>query len=109
VTDGRISVLCVHLDIDAPWSTAALRVGPTLLIEKSDFPVPQGIRDIDYDAARQEFLVIVGRSISGGDALFQLCTWDGTASAVNVLDVTFKPPASSISAMKPEGVTAVPR
>jgi hypothetical protein len=70
--------------------------------------VRQGIRDIDYDAARHEFLVIVGRSISVDDARFQLCTWDGTASAVNVLDVTFEPPASSISAMKPEGVTAVP-
>jgi hypothetical protein len=108
VTAGRIPVLCVHVDIDAPWSTAALQVGPTLVIEKSDFGAPQGIRDIDYDAARQEFLVIVGRSISGGDAPFQLCTWDGTASAVNVLDVTFEPPASSISAMKPEGVTAFP-
>jgi hypothetical protein len=107
VTAGRIPVLCVHLDAGAPWSTAALQVGPTLLIEKSDFPAPQGIRDIDYDAARQEFLVIVGRSISGG-VPFQLCTWDGTASAVNVLDVTFEPPATSICAMKPEGVTAVP-
>jgi hypothetical protein len=106
VTAGRIPVLCVHLDIDAPWSTAALQVGPSLWIEKSDFVAPQGIRDIDYDAARKEFLVIVGRSISGGDAPFQLCTWDGTASVVNVLDVTFEPPASSISAMKPEGVTA---
>jgi len=87
VTAGRIPVLCVHLDTGAPWSTAALQVGPTLSIEKSDFVVPQGIRDIDYDAARQEFLVVVGRSISGGDVPLQLCTWDGTASAVNVLDV----------------------
>ena len=61
VTAGQIPVLCVHLDTHAPWSTAALEVGPTLFIEKSDFPDPQGIRDIDYDVARKEFLVIVGR------------------------------------------------
>jgi hypothetical protein len=108
VTTGRIPVLCVHLDTGAPWSTAALPVGPTLSIEKSDFVVPQGIRDIDYDAARQVFLVVVGRSISGGAVPFQLCTWDGTASAVNVLDVTFEPDFSSTSPMKPEGVTAFP-
>ena len=106
VTAGRIPVLCVHLDTGAPWSTAALQVGPTLLIEKSDFPVPQGIRDIDYDAARQEFLVIVGRSISGGDVPFQLCTWDGIASAVNVSMSRLT--ASFFVAMKPEGVTAFP-
>ena len=62
--------------------------------------MPQGIRDIGCDAARREFLVVVGRSISGGDVPFQLCTWDGTASAVNVLDVTFVP-----DSMKPDGVS----
>ena len=77
-----------------------MRVGPTLLIDKSDCVVPQGIRDIDDDAARRQFLVAVGRSISGGDVPLQLCTWDGTASAVNVLDVTFAP-----DSMKPEGVS----
>ena len=41
--------------------------------------------NIDYDAAWQEFLVIVGRSISGGNPPFQLCTWDGTASTMSVL------------------------
>ena len=46
----------------------------------------------------------MGRSISGGDVPFQLCTWDGIAAAANVLDVTFEPASS----MKPEGVTAFP-
>ena len=85
-----------------------MRVGPTLLIDNPDFVVPQDIRDIDYDAARREFLVVVGRSISGGAVPFQLCTWDGTAASVNVLDVTFEPPVSSTSPMKPEGVSAFP-
>jgi hypothetical protein len=108
VTAGRIPVLCVYLDTAAPWSTAALRVGPTLFIEKSNFAELQGIRDIDFDAARQEFLVVVGRSISGENVPFELCTWDGTAPALNVLDVTFEPPISSPSPMKPEGATAFP-
>lgn len=107
VTDGRIRVLCVELDTMAPWNTDALRAGPTLVIEKSDFDVPQGIRDIEYDADRQEFLVILGRS-TAGDAPFELCGWDGTAPTVTVLDVTFEPPASSPMAMKPEGVTVLP-
>ena len=102
VTASQILVLCIYLDTDAPWNTAALQIGPTLSIAKADFPDPQGIRDIDYDAVRQEFLVVVGRSISGGNAPFQLCTWDGIASTVNVLDYTFA------ATMKPEGVTAFP-
>ncbi|WP_139191202.1 hypothetical protein [Rhodococcus tukisamuensis] len=103
VTAGRIPVLCVCLDTDAPWSTTALQPGPELSIEKSDFASPQGIRDIEYDSARQEFLVVLGRSLSLGTAPFQLCTWDGTASSVTVLDVKFEP-----STMKPEGVAAIP-
>lgn len=103
VEDGQIPVLCIPLDLDAPWDTAALQAGPVLVIDKPDFAVPQGIRDIDYDAERQEFLVVVGRSRSGGAVPFQLCTWDGASSAVDILDVTFEP-----HVMKPEGVTAFP-
>jgi len=109
LTAGKIQVLSVGLDTAAPWSTAALTVGPTLMIDKSNFPVAQGIRDIDYDAERQEFLVVVGRS-TVGLVPFELCTWDGVSSGMNVLDVSFRtlnkpgvaPP------MKPEGVTAFP-
>jgi hypothetical protein len=109
VTAGQIRVLSVGLDTAAPWSTAALTVGPTLLIEKSNSPIAQGIRDIDYDAERQEFLVIVGRS-TVGLVPFELCTWDGVSPGVNVLDVRFttlnKPGVAP--PMKPEGVTAFP-
>jgi hypothetical protein len=106
VAGGRIPVLRVHLDVDAPWTTAALDAGPVLSIRKPDFVEPQGIRDIDYDHARREFLVVVGRSISGGNAPFQLCTWDGSASAVDVLDVTFRRESTTRPETKPEGVTA---
>lgn len=103
VDAGRIPVLGVLLDTDAPWTTAALRPGTELVIEKSDFAEPQGIRDLDYDATRQEFLVLVGRSLSGGSPPFQLCTWDGSSPKLDVLDVTFEP-----ASMKPEGVTGFP-
>jgi hypothetical protein len=109
VTASHISVLSVGLDTAAPWTTAAVTVGPTLLIEKSNFPVAQGIRDIDYDAERQDFLVLLGRS-TVGLVPFELCTWDGVSSGINVLDVTFttlKKPGVK-PAMKPEGVTAFP-
>jgi hypothetical protein len=97
---GAHCVLSVGLDTATPWTTAALTVGPTLSIEKSNYAVPQGIRDIDYDAERREFLVLVGRS-TRGYVPFELCTWDGVAPGLNVLGVTFKP-----DTMKPEGVTA---
>ena len=78
-----------------------MQVGAKLSIAKSDFALPQGIRDIDYDAARDELLVVVGRSIVGDNVPFQLCAWDGISSAVNILEVTFEP----ADLMKPEGVT----
>jgi Protein of unknown function (DUF3616) len=52
VTAGQIRVLSIGLDTAAPWSTAALTVGPTLVIEKSNVPVAQGINGIDHDAER---------------------------------------------------------
>ena len=103
VKKGRILVLCVHLDTEAPWSTAALQIAGTLVIEKSDFNAPQGIRDISFDAERQEFLILLGRSVSSKRVPFQLCTWDGSSPTVNVIDVTFER-----RSMKPEGVTAIP-
>jgi hypothetical protein len=102
VTQDKIAVLSVQVDLDGPWGLQSLHAGPTLTIEKSDFADPQGIRDLDYDASRQEFLVLLGRSISLGKAPFQLCSWDGGAPTVQVLDATF------VSGMKPEGVTAIP-
>lgn len=103
VAGGRVPILCVHVDFEAPWTTAALQVLPSLAITRSEFAVAQGIRDLDYDAASKEFLVVVGRSITAGSVPFQLCTWDGSGTHVEVLDVTFRP-----ASMKPEGVTRFP-
>jgi hypothetical protein len=99
-TDGRISVLQIHLKrTDADWTTAALEARPVLEIDRPSSRPAQGIRDLTYDIGRQEFVVILGRSISGGRAPFQLCTWDGTSTTVKELPVKFQP------LMKPEGVT----
>lgn len=99
-TDGRISVLQVHLkSTDAQWTTAALEARTNLQIRRPSFPPAQGIRDLTYDPEWQEFVVVLGRSISGGAAPFQLSTWDGTSATVNELDVSFH------ALMKPEGVT----
>jgi Protein of unknown function (DUF3616) len=97
---GRISVLQVHLkSTDAQWTTAALAARPVLEIDRPSLQLAQGIRDLTYDIERQQFLVILGRSISGAAAPFQLSTWDGISTSVKVLDVNFHP------SMKPEGVT----
>jgi hypothetical protein len=82
-----------------PLTTAALEARPVLEIDKPSMQPAQGIRDLTYDIERQDFLVVLGRSISGATAPFQLCTWDGTSTTVTVLDVKFN------QSMKPEGVT----
>lgn len=101
VHDGRIPVLGVGLDPAAPWTTHAFGTTGSMTIEKSDFAVPQGIRDLSYDDHAERFIVVVGRSVSGGKVPFELCRWDGASATAEILDVTF----TSTSA-KPEGVTA---
>jgi hypothetical protein len=96
--DGRASVIRLRLDIEAPWTVAALEAGPVSHIQRQSDSA-QGIRDITYDVDRNEFLVLLGRSISGGGAPFQLCAWDGVDTAAEELKVQFR------SSMKPEGVT----
>jgi Protein of unknown function (DUF3616) len=104
--DGRISVLQLHLkSTDAQWTTAALEARPVLEIHRSSLLPAQGIRDLTYDTERQEFLVILGRSISRGAAPFQLCRWDGTSVTVEVLDVSFDRMKPEGIMMKPEGIT----
>jgi hypothetical protein len=100
VREGWVPVLQLTLkDVDGPWNVAALEAGPVLHIKRAKTSA-QGIRDISYDTEREDFAVILGRSLSGGTAPFQLCTWDGSGTDVKVLNRSFAP------GMKPEGVTA---
>ncbi|MGV9713158.1 DUF3616 domain-containing protein [Gordonia sp. NPDC003424] len=100
VANGRIPVLSVALDLDAPWTTDACREPRIRWLQKSDQSGPQGIRDIEYDAEADRFILIVGRSLSAGEVPFELLAWDGTSETADILDVTFKH-----RSMKPEGVT----
>jgi Protein of unknown function (DUF3616) len=93
------TLLRVHLDTHASWTVAALDAGPTAHVHSATLPT-QGIRDITYDSERNEFLILLGRSLSTDPGVpFQLCVWDGTSTAIEVLQVRFEP------TMKPEGVT----
>ena len=49
--------------------------------------------------------MILGRSISGAAAPFQLCRWDGTSVTVELLDVSFHVMKPQGIMMKPEGIT----
>lgn len=50
------------------------------------------------DSVTGDFLILLGRSTSGSDALFQLNSWNGS-DEVRLLDIAFH------RSMKPEGIT----
>ena len=83
----------------ASWSTAALSTPSVLLARIPQSTATQGIRDISYDEPTGDFLILLGRSLSRGDAPFQLCAWTAGSDEVRLIDVKFD------RSMKPEGVT----
>ena len=99
---GRISMIHVPVDVGATaWTTAALSTPTVLLARIPQSPGTQGIRDISYDDQTGDFLILLGRSLSGDDAPFQLCAWTRGSEDVRLIDVKFD------RKMKPEGVTTV--
>jgi hypothetical protein len=99
---GRISIIHVPVDVGATaWTTAALSPPTVLLARLPQSPGKQGIRDISYDDQTGDFLILLGRSLSGDDAPFQLCAWTRGSDDVRLIDVKFE------KNMKPEGVTTV--
>jgi hypothetical protein len=99
VTAAGIPVLRVRLDTTAAWTTAALKTGPSVFIRDANFKAAQGIRGFFYDVDEGGLLVLLGRSISGGQVPFELCRWDGAGPSVRVLEFTLP------KSMKPEGIT----
>lgn len=99
---GVVTVIRVPIDAGVGrWTTDAL--GPPS-IERVRLPrskAHQGIRDISYDAGTGGVLMLVGRSTSTADEPFQLCWWNGSSDAAELLDVRFR------RSMKPEGVVAI--
>lgn len=97
---GQISIIRVPLDAGtAPWVTSSLAASSTVRLRVPGSKAAQGIRDICRDEQSGDFLILLGRSTSGGDAPFQLCLWGGGDEDVRLLDVAFH------RSMKPEGIT----
>jgi hypothetical protein len=99
VLDGLIPVLCVRVDLTAPWTTAALHPDPPLAIQVTETGAAQGIRGMTYDHARGRFLVILGGSVRRRDARSELRSWNGCDPDSTALDISFD------KDMKPEGLT----
>jgi hypothetical protein len=98
---GEIAAIRIPIDAAAaPWATSSLGAPSIVHIHVPKSNARQGIRDISYDEQTGDFLILLGRSTSSGDAPFQLCTWDGSSDQVRRLDVAFH------RSMKPEGVVA---
>ncbi|MFW0794966.1 DUF3616 domain-containing protein [Gordonia sp. CPCC 205515] len=101
VRAGRIPVLAVHLDVGAPWTTAACRAQSEVTVKTGHSHVPLGIRDMSYDPHRERFLLLLGRSTGGKKTRFHLAEWNGTDDTAVELDIRF-----THRSMKPEGITA---
>jgi hypothetical protein len=97
---GRISMIQVPVDAGgATWTTSALSTASVLLARIPQSTATQGIRDISYDEQTGDFLILLGRSLSGDDAPFQLCVWNGASNDVRLIAIKFH------KSMKPEGIT----
>lgn len=97
---GRVALIHIPVDVSGKWTTESLGPPTLLSAEVPRAAAPQGIRDVSWDARTGEFLVLLGRSASHGDAPFRLATWTQGDETVRPLDVSFHRTA------KPEGVTA---
>ncbi|WP_068277613.1 DUF3616 domain-containing protein [Aldersonia kunmingensis] len=99
VQPGKVGIIRMPIDVGRAWNIASLGKPILEWIRIPHASGSPGIRDLCFDEEYDEFLVLLGRSISGGDEPFQLCTWDGKSQAVEVRDIAFHHSA------KPEGVT----
>ncbi|MEU4247507.1 DUF3616 domain-containing protein [Amycolatopsis sp. NPDC026612] len=97
---GRVAVVRIPVDVGgARWTTASLGRPELIEVPLPERAVTQGIRDISGAARTGDFLLLLGRSTSHGDAPFRLGEWNRGTGTVELLDVTFHRTA------KPEGVT----
>lgn len=96
VAPPSVTVLRLGLDTSVPWTCEALSAGA---VQRVTAPSPgQGIRGMSYDEAREEFLILFGRSRSGEKLPFELGVWDGAGTSTTPLPVEFA------GSMKPEGI-----
>ncbi|MEV4053505.1 DUF3616 domain-containing protein [Amycolatopsis sp. NPDC049688] len=96
---GEAAVVRIPADVGARrWTTAVLGAPEVVPVRLPRPDVTWGIRDISARAG--DFLLLLGRSTSDGDAPFRLATWNPGSGRAELLDVAFHRSA------KPEGVTA---
>lgn len=88
-------------DLDGPWTTDNLKVLQPIRLMLGTAGGARGIRSIEYAHELHAFLVIVGKSISGGPGPFELYEWKGgRRGKLRRRNVSFA------EKMKPEGVTS---
>ncbi len=97
---GHVTLVRVPADVGGTrWTTASLGQPELIDVRLPEPAVTQGVRDISDGAGTGDFLLLLGRSTSHGDAPFRLGTWNRADDRAALLDVTFHRTA------KPEGVT----
>jgi hypothetical protein len=88
-------------DLDGPWTTDNLKMLLPIQLALGAAGGARGIRSIEYAPGLDAFLVIVGKSISGGPGPFELYEWKGgRRGKLRRRKVSFS------EKMKPEGVTS---
>jgi hypothetical protein len=88
-------------DLDGPWTTDNLKMLLPIQLALGAAGGARGIRSIEYAPGLDAFLVIVGKSISGGPGPFELYEWKGgRRGKLRRRKVSFA------EKMKPEGVTS---
>lgn len=100
VRPGKVGIIRLPVDVGRTWHMAALGKPTLEWLRIPNATGTPGIRDLCFDEQADEFLLVLGRSISGGDEPFRLATWDGSSDSVELSDVEFHHSA------KPEGITA---
>jgi hypothetical protein len=102
LSGGNPLVIPVRVkDLDGPWTTENLKMLPPIRLLLGAAGGTRGIRSIEYVHGLHAFLVVVGRSISGGKAPFELYEWKGGRHGkLRRRNVSFA------EKMKPEGVTS---
>jgi hypothetical protein len=102
LSGGNPLVIPVRVkDLDSPWTTDNLKMLPPIRLLLGAAGGARGIRSIEYVHSLHAFLVVFGRSISGGKAPFELYEWKGgRRGKLHRRDVSFA------EKMKPEGVTS---
>jgi len=87
-------------DLEGPWTTDNLKMLQPIRLLLGAAGAGRGIRSIEYVPGLHAFLVIVGKTISGGKGPFELYEWKGGKHGkLRRRNVSFS------EKMKPEGVT----